>query len=717
VPRLKLIRQHDISDCGAACLASVASYHGLHLPLAQIRDYSSTCKSGTNVLGLIEAAEKIGMTAKGVKGPFDALSTAPLPSIAHVITTSGTQHYVVLSSIGKKHIHYMDPTEGKIVSAPHEEFTKMWTGVLVIIAPGSGFEKGNKVKSKIYRLIRLVLPFKSVIIQALAGSVVYSLLGLSTAIYVQKIMDYVLVNQNISLLNLMSLAMILILILRNVIGYLKNLFLLKTGHHIDSGLLMGYYRHLLNLPQRFFDNMKTGEILSRMGDAIKIRNFINQSFIDLTVSLASVVLTVLAMSILSTNLCLLVASSIPLYALIFYLYDRVNRVILRRTMEKAADLESQIVESVSLSRLVREFSLHTFFLENTESHFIGFLQSTYRSGRASIRSGQASELISGLLTILLLWVGANLVSKQSLTPGELMSFYAMLGYLIGPVARLTSSSRSFRDAGVAADRLFQILDLEAEKYRDKGMQIQKINKGLEFRDVDFRYGSRPLLFNNMDLTISAGTFTGIAGENGCGKSSLASLLLALYDPMKGKIIIDGLDINLLNKDDLRNIISIVPQHLDLFSGTLLDNIAPGESNPDLRKIYELVNKTGFSHLLEKFPEEIMTRIGERGLSLSGGERQKIAIIRALYRNPSVLIMDEGTSALDPLSEQKIITLLKDNLKKGLTLIMISHKLRSIQYADQIVFISNGRVAEQGTHYELMNIGGIYHQYWELQNNN
>ena len=668
------------------------------------------------MLGIIEAAEKIGMTAKGVKGPFDALGSAPLPSIAHVITTKGTQHYVVLSSIGKKHIHYMDPTEGKIASAAHEEFMKMWTGILIIIAPGSGFEKGNKVQSKIYRLLQLVLPFKRVIVQALTGSVVYSLLGLSTAIYVQKIMDYVLVNQNISLLNLMSLAMIMILILRNVIGYLKNLFLLKTGHHIDSGLLMGYYRHLLNLPQRFFDNMKTGEILSRMGDAIKIRNFINQSFIDLTVSLASVVLTVLAMSILSTNLCLMVAAAIPLYALIFYLYDKVNRVILRKTMEKAADLESQIVESVSLSRLVREFSLQTFCLDNTESHFIGFLQSTYRSGRAGIRSGQASELISGLLTIVLLWVGANLVSQQSLTPGELMSFYAMLGYLIGPVAKLTSSSRSFRDAGVAADRLFQILDLETEKYKNRGMNIQKVNEGLEFRDVDFRYGTRPLLFNNINLKIPAGSFTGIAGENGCGKSSLASLMLALYDPMKGKILIDGLDIKQLNKEDLRNIISIVPQNLDLFSGTLLDNIAPGESDPDLRRIYNLVNKTGFNQLLEKFPEEIMTRVGERGLSLSGGERQKIAIIRALYRGPSVLIMDEGTSALDPLSEQKIFTFLKEYLNKGLTLIMISHKLKSIQYADQILFISNGRVAELGTHQELMNTGGKYCQYWKLQNN-
>ena len=715
MPKIKPIRQHDSSDCGAACLASVAGYHGLNLPLARIRDYASTGTSGTNILGLTEAAEQMGLTAKGVKGPFEALPNAPLPSIAHVITSDRMQHFMVVSSVRKKYIRCMDPACGKFITLSHDEFQRIWTGVLVILAPGTDFTKGSHTQSKVSRMIDLVKPFRKVIFQALFGALVYSLLGLSTAIYVQKIMDHVLVNRNMNLLNLMSLAMVFLLLLRNGIGFLKNLFLLKTGHQIDGILLMSYYRHLLSLPQRFFDNMKTGEILSRMGDAVKIRHFINQSVVDLGVSVTSILLTLLAMSVLSLKLCLLVSSAIPVYAIIFLLYDRFNRVILRKTMEKAAVLESHMVESVSLSRTVREFNLQKTIFGKTENHFISFLQCTYHAGRAAIRSNQTTELVSGLLTIGLLWSGSYQVSNQSLTPGELMSFYAMLGYLLTPLATLTGSSRAIRDAGIAADRLFQIMDLEEERNSNNGIQLRNFKTGLEFRDVDFRYGSRPLLFQNLNFAIPCGAYFGIAGNNGSGKSSLAALMMALYPPRKGKILLDGFEIGQLNKADLRKMVSIVPQHPDLFSGTLLENIAPGEDTPDMEKIQSLVQATGLQVLLEKLPEGLLSTISERGFSLSGGERQRLAIVRALYRDPDILIMDEATSALDPVSEFQILKLLNERLSKGLTLVMISHKIRSIMRADRVLFLDKGQVVEQGTHDELILLGGKYAHYWELQN--
>ena len=548
----------------------------------------------------------------------------------------------------------------------------------------------------------------------MTGALVYSLLGLSSAIYVQKIIDFVLVGQNLNLLNLMSFAMILLLVLRNLIGYLKNIFLLKTGHQIDSGLLMFYYRHLLNLPQWFFDNMKTGEILSRMSDAIKIRHFINHSIVDIAVGLTSIILTLLAMSIMSWRLCLMVATAIPVYSLIIYIYDRFNRVILRKTMENAAELEAQMVESISSSRHVREFSLQEYCIGKTEQPYIKFLRSSYRSGRAAIRSNQATELVSGLLTVILLWVGSYRVCNQYLTPGELMSFYTMLGYLLGPLAALTGSSRSIRDAGIAADRLFQILDIEREKNTDSGIGINDFNTTLEFRNVDFRYGSRPLLFRDLSFIIRAGSYTGITGKNGCGKSSLVSLLMALYRPRKGKIIMDGYDVNQLNTRDLRSLISVVPQHLDLFSGSLLENIAPGEKNPDMRKIHELAFNTGLDQLFDKLPDGVYSSIGERGFSLSGGERQRMAIVRALYRDPSILILDEATSALDPQSEKIIFTMLEKTLQRGITLIVISHKLRSVIRADKILYLENGRVAEQGTHTALVRRRGEYFNYWNTQ---
>lgn len=714
MPRVKTIRQHDRSDCGPACLASVAAGFGLKVPLARIREYASTGRNGTNVLGLTEAAEKMGIRAKAVKGPFDALRNAPLPAIAHIVREDGYHHYVVLSGMGRKKISYMDPARGKLLSVSHEGFRKMWSGVLLILAPGSNFEKGDGTRSIWNRLNGLTRPFRKVILQALAGSVVYSLLGLASAVYVQKIMDHVLVSQNLNLLNLMSVGMMIILLTRNLLGYLKNLFLLKTGHQIDAGLLMGYYRHLLELPQRFFDNMKTGEILSRMNDAIKIRHFINHVALDLVVGLASILLTLLAMSALSGRLCLLVASAIPVYAMIFFLYDRINRVVLRRTMERAAELEAGMVESVTLSRTVREFNLQDFFRQRTERHFTGFLRSAYLAGRSSIRSSQATELVSGFLTVLLLWAGAYRVSNQGLTPGELMSLYTMLGYMLSPLGTLVSASRTFRDAGIAADRLFQILDLEREKAPVPGTGIRKLEKALEFSDVSFRYGAGPLLFKSLSFKIAAGSCTGIAGKNGSGKSSLTALAMALYEPQGGRILFDGVDIRHFNSRDLRKMVSIVPQQIDLFAGTLLENLAPGDGYPDMRRILDITRKTALDRLVDQMPEGFETRIGERGFNLSGGERQRLAIARALYREPSVLILDEATSALDHLAEDRIMEMLAKEKDRGITLVIISHKLQTLRYASRILYLEDGKVVEQGTHGELIRMKGSYHRHWKNQ---
>ncbi|MCK4853259.1 MAG: peptidase C39, partial [Bacteroidales bacterium] len=382
--KIKNIRQHDQTDCGAACLASVAAYHGLQLSVSQVREMASTDRSGTNVMGILEAADKMGLIARGVKGPFDALPGAPTPSIAHIVLKNRIYHFVVLVAFGKHFIKYMDPAHGSTVKISHEAFQSIWTGVLIILSPSASFTREKKDTPVLNRFINLARPFRKIIRQAFAGAMVYSLLGLSTSLYVQKIMDFVLVNRNLNLLNLMSTAMIVLLIIRNLTSYFKNLFLLKTGHQIDSGLMMGYYRHLLTLPQRFFDGMRTGEILSRMNDAVKIRFFINHSIVDLVVSLITILFTLTAMAFLSWQLCLLVGMAIPVYGGIYFIYDRLNRSILRKTMEKAADLESQLVDTMRAQLTIREFNLQDHAMNKTESSFIEFIRVNYRGGLVSI---------------------------------------------------------------------------------------------------------------------------------------------------------------------------------------------------------------------------------------------------------------------------------------------------------------------------------------------
>lgn len=305
------VKQRDITDCGAACLASVAAHHKLKLPVSKIRQWAGTDKKGTNAWGLIKAAEQMGMTAKGVKATPEALAEIPLPAIAHVIVKERLQHYVVIYKITAAYVEKMDPGTGKLEKQPIEEFKKEWTGVLVLLSPSGNFVARNEKISNFKRFRFLLLPHRSTLLQALFGAVIFTILGLATSIYIQKITDHVLVNGNRNLLNLLSVAMIVILLLQIFIGSFQTILILKTGQLIDARLILGYYKHLLKLPQRFFDTMRTGEIVSRINDAVKIRAFINDTMISFIVNIFIVVFAFSLMFIYNWKLALIMLLVIP----------------------------------------------------------------------------------------------------------------------------------------------------------------------------------------------------------------------------------------------------------------------------------------------------------------------------------------------------------------------------------------------------------------------
>lgn len=339
------IKQRDITDCGASCLASIAAFHKLKLPVSRIRQLASTDKKGTNVLGLIEAATKLGFDAKGVRGEFESLFKIPKPAIAHIIVKEILHHYVVIYNATPKYIEVMDPGEGAMHRYTHEEFKKLWTGVLVLLWPNQSFEAGNTKISVSARFWALISPHKSIMVQALFGAFVYTLIGLSTSIYVQKIIDYVLIDGNRNLLNLMSVIMIGLLAVQVFIGASKSIYMLRTGQQIDAQLILGYYKHLLKLPQQFFDTMRVGEIISRINDAVKIRAFVNDVIINLAVNVFIIILAFALMFTYYWKLAIVILLIIPFYAILYFITNRLNKKVERKLMENAAELESQLVES------------------------------------------------------------------------------------------------------------------------------------------------------------------------------------------------------------------------------------------------------------------------------------------------------------------------------------------------------------------------------------
>src|SRR6056297_1138170 len=457
------VKQHDITDCGAACLASVAAHFGLEMPISKIRQYASTDKKGTNILGMIEAAETLGFSAKGVKGEFESLFEIPVPTIAHVVVKEVLHHFVVIYRATDKFIEVMDPIDGKLHKVTHADFKKQWSGVLVLIMPNEDFEAKSEKVSIAGRLWFLLKPHRSVLLQATIGAAVFTIIGLSTAIYVQLIVDHVLIDGNRNLLNLLGGGMIALVLLQIFIGVAKTVFTLKTGQLIDARLILGYYRHLLRLPQRFFDTMRTGEIISRINDAVKIRTFINDAMINLVVNGFIVIFAFVLMFIYNGKLALIMLLIIPLYAGVYALTNHFNKKRERMIMEQAADLESQLVESINEEKTIKQLVLEQEAALKTENRFIDLLHSSFKSGLNSVFSGNSSLFISRIFTIILLWKGSVLVLNQEITPGELMSFYALIGYFTGPVSGLIGMNKTWQNATIAADRLFEIMDLEEEK--------------------------------------------------------------------------------------------------------------------------------------------------------------------------------------------------------------------------------------------------------------
>jgi ATP-binding cassette, subfamily C, bacteriocin exporter len=706
------VKQRDFSDCGAACLTSVAAYYGLLIPVSRIRQMAGTGIRGTSLSGLISAAERMNFQARAARAAGIAIPDIPFPAIFHMVLDENMQHFVVVYKVKKGMISFMDPAHGKLISRSIGEFEKSWSGVLILLRPSDHFKEGNERKSPFQRFWQLILPHRSLLFQALMGAIVYTVLGLSTSVYVQKIIDSVLPDANKKLINLLSLLMMGILFFRVLAGYFRSMLALHTGRQIDSRLILGYYKHLLELPQRFFDSMRVGEIISRVNDAIRIRVFINDVALSLIIQGLTLILSMTVMFLFYWKLALIILSGMFLYIFIYLISNQVNARWQRKTMESGAALESQLVETLQGVTTIRRFCAQDWFSLKTENRFIPLMQAMFTSNRYGLLLSYAAECITGLLTISILWAGSYLVIDRMLTAGELLSLYTLIAFFTGPVQVLIGANRSMQDALIAADRLFEIIDLETEKENRENSGTDRFPEGdLLFENVHFTYNPGNQVFRGLELCIPRNQMTAVLGESGCGKSTLLSLIQKLYLPDQGIIRIGETDIQYVSTPLLRNRIAAVPQQTDLFLGDFISNIALGEHEPDKEKIFDICSRLGLHEWISRLPSRYHTVIREQGINLSGGQKQRLGIARAVYRDPDILILDEATSSLDPENEGKVLDTLRWFHKGGKTVIVIAHRLSTIKHCDGIILLSGGRKAICGTHQDLLAENKEYQTWW------
>lgn len=346
-------------------------------------------------------------------------------------------------------------------------------------------------------------------------------------------------------------------------------------------------------------------------------------------------------------------------------------------------MESQLVESLNAIGTIKRFGLEEHANQKTEARFINLLGSIYKSGLNSVFSGTSTELISYAFTILLLWIRAGLVLEQEISPGELLSFYTLIGYFTGPVSSFVGMNKTVQDALIASDRLFEIMDMEHENESHK-MELIKSNLGeIRFVDVSFRYGTRKVVFDKLNLEIPYQNMTGIVGESGSGKSTLFSIIQNIYPLQGGNVFIGDYAIKYISNRSLRSVIGLVPQKIDLFATDVIGNIGIG-AEPDMRKIIGICSRLGINDFIEELPDGFKTHLGENGATLSDAQKQRIAIARALYRESEILVLDEASSSLDPVSERFVQDAIDFLLSESKMVIVIAHRLSSIQRAGNII---------------------------------
>lgn len=680
------VKQHDRTDCAVACIAAIARYHGLALPLATIRQACGACDQGTTIKGIIDACESINMEATALKSKGkdpDAIGADCLPAILHVTNNEGDPHFIVVSEIGPSQATIMDPAEGKLKQIGLETLRKMWSGYLVTVKPGKDFKPGDSTVKPAVRLKRLFSLYGKQITASTLLSVLYILAGISFSLFLQFFIDKVIPSGDSSRIIWPAMAMAVLSVLALIIGNLRTNALLSAATGIDLKLISDYITHLFRLPVAFFNSRSAGEINSRISDAYTVRRFVTEGIPSVLISLITLLTAFFLMFLFHWKLAALMALSIPVYALIFYFASKAASRYNREIITGSTQFEKQCVESIAAVKSVKYACREAAASRALQARYMSLCEKMYKGGSCANRYSLGAELVSKFVTVILLSAGSLAILGGEISVGTLVSFYAITSFFAAPLAQIVSVSSLLTQTRISTQRLFEVLDLEEES--GGGCSVPEGHKDLVFEGVTFAYPGSLNLLENFNARFEAGKITVIKGRSGCGKSSLAALAMRLYNPNKGIISLGGIDIALFDLAQWRKKITIVPQDVRLVDDTILYNITGEKKEYDLERVAMLLVELGLDTILQDLPMGIMSVVGEGGCRLSGGQKQRVAIAAALYRRTDILILDEATNSLDAASQAKMMQAIKRvNEQRGTTVIMITHKADEIPIADRII---------------------------------
>ena len=715
-------------DSGLTCLVILARLHGIAADANQLAHEYHTGGQPFSQMEILLAAKKLGLQASLVKTPLERLDKTPLPAMA----VDSESRFFILAKVENNQVLIHDPQTGRPksltlaelsarLSTEREQTTEARkrlssaTGICSLILFASRASLAGEIgKFDFTWFIPAVVKYRKLLLEVLLVSFVIQFFALITPLFFQVVMDKVLVHRGFTTLDVIAVGLTVVVLFEVSLTALRSYVFAHTTSRIDVELGARLFRHLLNLPLAYFQARRVGDSVARVRELENIRSFLTGNAITLVLDLLFSVVFIAVMLTYSKGLTLIVILSLPCYVILSLSFTPLLRARLHEKFNRGAENQAFLVETISGIDTVKAMAVEPHWTRKWDNQLAAYVSSSFRTATVSTFANSGVTLISKLVTVATMYVGAKLVIEGKMTVGQLIAFNMLAGQVAQPVMRLGQLWTDFQQTGISVQRLGDILNTRTEMAGNKSA-LPPLAGRITLDDVVFRYRpDGPEVLKGIQLDIAPGEVIGIVGRSGSGKSTLAKLVQRLYVPERGRVLADGIDLALADSSSLRRQIGVVLQENVLFNRSIRDNIALADPGAPLESVIQAAKLSGAHEFILELSEGYDTTVGEHGSTLSGGQRQRIAIARALMTSPRVLIFDEATSALDYESER----IIQNNMKaicKGRTVIIIAHRLSAVRDANRIIVMDHGQIVETGTHAELLhNQLGHYSRLHRLQ---
>lgn len=701
---------HGAGDTALAAFVLMLGFLQKPADPEQLRHAAGKGGAPLDASDLLRLAKQIDVRAREVDAPVTRLARQPLPAIAQ----SKDGAFFLLLQVSDDKALVFHPDADKPQAVPLDVLVENYAGKLILMTTRervAGAQRAFDVTWFIPSLVK----YRHLLRDVLIASFLIQILALISPIFFQIVIDKVLVHNGLTTLEVLAVGFLCVSVFDVAMGGLRTYLFSHTTSRVDAELGGRLFSHLTRLPMAYFQARRVGDSVARVRELETIRDFLTSSALTVVLDLFFAIVFLAVMFVYSPWLLLIVLITLPLYALVLWVVSPLLRRQLDEKFARGAENQAFLVETVTGIETVKAAAVEPHMQQRWERQLAGYIQSGFKAAMLANWGRQAIELVQKLGTVALLFFGAKLVIGGELTVGELVAFNMLAGQVSGPILRLAQLVQDFQQARIAVERLGDILNTPAEPVMQASRaSLPQIRGQVNFEGVSFRY--RPdgaEVLRDISLEIAPGEMLGIVGPSGSGKSTLTKLVQRLQTPERGRVLVDGVDLAMVDPAWLRRQVGVVLQENLLFNRTVRENIALADPALAMEAVVEAAKLAGAHDFILELPEAYDTRIDERGANLSGGQRQRIAIARALAIDPKILILDEATSALDAESEE-IIQANLAAIAERRTVIIIAHRLSAVRAANRIITIERGKLTEMGSHDELLRQGGRYAQLYAKQ---